>query len=419
MILRAPELGPGGRPFTVTEILRRLRRAVETSLPRAVAITGEIVDLTTPSSGHLYFGLRDPGGVVRCVMFRAQSQHLRFPPRNGLQVEAQGIVTVYAPQGQIQLQVDVLAPAGRGALLAALEALKTKLAAEGLFAPERKRPLPAWPRAVGIVTSPSGAALHDLVRVIRTRAPWVRMVFAPARVQGDGAAQDLARAIARLNRHGQAEVLIVGRGGGALEDLWAFNAESVVRAIAGSRVPVVSAVGHETDITLADLAADHRAATPSHAAEQVVPDGAATKARIQSAAGRLGAGLARQGRARAERFAGLPARLPRALRTREQRARDELERRAARLTGAAARITPVRAAQVLGLEGRLIALGPGEVLRRGYALVRNAQGQVISQAAGLAAADRLRLDFQDGQVTAAIESVALGSAVGSRDNRSS
>jgi exodeoxyribonuclease VII large subunit len=370
-------------------------------------VTGEIVDLTQPSSGHLYFGLRDPGGVVRCVMFRAQAQFLRFPPQNGLQVEAQGIVSIYAPQGHIQLAVDVLAPAGRGALLAALEALKTRLAAEGLFAPERKRPLPRWPRTVGIVTSASGAALQDLLRVIRTRAPWMRIVIAPARVQGEGAAGDLARAIERLNRHGQAEVVIVGRGGGALEDLWAFNSEAVVRAVAGSRIPIVSAVGHETDVTLADLAADHRAATPSHAAEQVVPDRAAARDRIVHAAHRLGLALTNRHRMRAERFARLPMRLPRGLVARHIRARATVEELSSRLRRAATRLTPLKLAELAGLEGRLLALGPAEVLRRGYALVRSPAGQVISQAQGLVPADRLRLDFRDGHVFTTVESVAL------------
>jgi exodeoxyribonuclease VII large subunit len=292
-------------------------------------------------------------------------------------------------------------------LLAALEALKTKLGAEGLFAPERKRPLPRWPRTVGIVTSASGAALHDLLRVIRVRAPWIRIVIAPARVQGEGAAADLARAIERLNRHGQAEVVIVGRGGGALEDLWAFNSEAVVRAIANSRIPIVSAVGHETDVTLADLAADERAATPSHAAERVVPDRAAAQARIAHATRRLALALRTRHRMPAERFARLPPRLPRALAMRQVRAQSAVLERAQRLRRAGTRLTPIRLAELAGLEGRLNALGPGAVLRRGYALVRSPAGKVIAQAAGLVGADRLRLDFRDGHVLATVESVDL------------
>jgi len=471
MVMSAPALGPGGRPYTVSELNRLLRRAIESALPRAVAVEGEITNFTHHGSGHMYFALRDGGAILRCVMFRTANQFLRFQPGDGLKVEAHGLITLYGLQGQIQLQVDALAPAGRGAMMAAIEERKQRLAREGLFAPERKRSLPRFPRAVGIVTSPSGAALADLVRLLRQRAPGVRILFAPARVQGDGAAQSIAAAIAIQNRWNEAEVLIVGRGGGAIEDLLAFNEEKVVRAIAGSRIPVVSAVGHEVDLTLADLAADRRAATPSHAAEMVVPetrlvwaDLVATGRRLErKVASHLAAerraltawqrsyafrrpaielregtqrldelsasldrALRRRHRRASESLAAAARRLPRALRMGEREGKARLRRLAERLQGAGRVATPTRSERLVGLRGRLEALGPGQVLRRGYALVRRADGRtesviaagaemasgkVVSGVAGLAAAERLRLDFHDGHVLAEIHTVVPGVSV--------
>jgi exodeoxyribonuclease VII large subunit len=411
MVLTPPERAPEGRPFTVTELLRTLRRAVETALPRAVAVTGEIVNYTQHgSSGHAYFALRDPGGQLRCVMFKSAGQFLRFRPKDGLLVEAQGLVAFYAPQGQIQLTIDSLAPAGRGALLAALDLLKEKLAREGLFQMERKRKLPRFPRAVGLVTSPSGAAFHDLVHVIRRRAPWVKILLAPARVQGEGAGREVAQAIARLNRHGECDVLIVGRGGGAREDLWTFNEENVVRAIAGSRAPVVSAVGHESDMTLADLAADARAATPSHAAELAVPQAGAVRQLILASERRLTRALVAEVRHRQARL----DRLSRSYGLREPGQRIEAQRGALRslarrLTRALGERHRVLASRAAACAGRLQALGPSQVLGRGYALVRRPDGALVTRAAALAPADRLRLEFADGRALAEVTAVELAS----------
>jgi exodeoxyribonuclease VII large subunit len=456
MVMSAPALGPGGRPYTVSELTRLLRRAIETTLPRAVAVEGEIINFTHHGSGHMYFALRDPGGILRCVMFRTANQFLRFRPRDGLKVEAHGLVTFYGSQGQVQLQVDALAPAGRGALIAAIEERKERLTREGLFAQERKRSLPRFPRAVGIVTSPSGAVLADLVRVLRQRAPGVRILFAAARVQGEGAAQSLAHGIQVQNRWGEAEVLVVGRGGGALEDLLAFNEEKVVRAIAGSKIPVVSAVGHEGDWTLADLAADQRAATPSHAAEMMVPEARQVWAEIiatgrrleRRVVGRLGAeqqaldrwrrsygfrrpateireatqgldelaaslerALGRRHRRAREAFAATARRLPRALRSGERNNGIRLARLAERLQSTGRIVTPTRGERLAGLAGRLEALGPGQVLRRGYALVRRASGQVVSGVAGLPPAEPLRLDLHDGHLWVEVKSVVPGVSV--------
>lgn len=457
MVMSAPALGPGGRPYTVSELTRLLRRAIESALPRAVAVEGEITNFTHHhTSGHMYFALRDSGASLRCVMFRSAAGFLRFEPRDGLRVEAQGLISLYGAQGQIQLQVDALAPAGRGALMVALEERKQRLAREGLFAEARKRPLPRFPRVVGLVTSPSGAALRDLVRLIRRRAPYVRILLAPARVQGEGAAASVAAAIAIHNRYGEAEVLVVGRGGGALEDLWAFNEENVVRAIAGSRIPVVSAVGHEVDLTLADLAADRRASTPSHAAEIVVPDARAVWAELVANGRRLerrvalqivgaqralaswprsyafrrpaielreatqrldelSAGLDRGLRRREQRandaFAALAQRLPSALGMRAGAARVRLERSCERLASSGRNVTPTRAERIAGIHGRLEALGPGQVLRRGYALVRRATGEVVTGVAPMAARDRLRLDFHDGHLMAEVSAVVPGESM--------
>ncbi len=451
MVMTPAETAAGGRPFTVREIVRLIRRALETAMPRAVAVVGEIADFRrTAGSGHLYFALRDGEAVLRCVMFRADALYLRFEPRDGVQVEVHGLVDLYERQGQLQLRVSAMAPAGRGALMAALEVLRAKLAAEGLFARERKKPLPRFVRTVGLVTSPSGAALRDVVRLLRRRAPHVRILLAPALVQGPGAPASLAGAIALQNRLGAADVLLVGRGGGALEDLWAFNEEVVVRAIAGSRIPVVSAVGHESDVTLADLAADERASTPSHAVELVAPDmrrlvtdlTGAERRLVREIMGRMATERHRLAAIRAshafrrpeimlaqanQRTDELAAVLGRALGARLVRARAQLvslhaalppvlvarghwvARRAERallaLISAGRSIPRERSARVAGLAGRLDALGPGQVLRRGYALVRRPDGRTVTGVKNLAREERLRLDFHDGHAAAVVSEV--------------
>ena len=234
-------------------------------------VEGEVSNLRTPSSGHLYFTLKDAASQIRVVLFRAGALRLRFALKEGLQLVVRGRMTVYEPRGEYQLILDYLEPKGVGALQLAFEQLKDKLAREGLFDPARKRPLPFLPRRVGIVTSLSGAAIRDMLVVLRRRCPILGVVVAPVPVQGEGAAPEIASAIRRLSASGLVDVMIVGRGGGSLEDLWCFNDEAVVRAIAASKVPVVSAVGHEIDVTLSDFAADHRAPTPSAAAEAVAP----------------------------------------------------------------------------------------------------------------------------------------------------
>src|SRR6185295_7681231 len=268
------------RPLTVSQLTNSIRIALESRFV-SVWVEGEISNFKDHSSGHWYFTLKDENAQLRAKCFRSTNTRIRFRPANGLKVRARGKLSVYAPRGEYELVVDALDPVGAGALQIAFEQLRERLQKEGLFAKELKRPLPVFPRRVGIVTSPTGAAIRDILNVISRRTRTVHVLFSPAKVQGDAAGSDIARAIRFINayheralregRHGDAvDVLIVGRGGGSTEDLWAFNTEEVARAIRKSEIPVISAVGHETDFTVSDFVADVRAATPSVAAGMVV-----------------------------------------------------------------------------------------------------------------------------------------------------
>ncbi len=258
------------RVFTVSQLTGLVRTSVETDFSD-VWLEGEVSNLRAPGSGHMYCTLKDDSCQIRTVIFRSTASRLRFGLEDGLHIVARGRLTVYEPRGEYQIVLEYAEPKGAGALQLAFEQLKQRLTAEGLFDVDRKRPLPLCPRTIGIVTSPTGAAIQDLLALLRRRCPSVRIIIAPVQVQGPEAAQQISDAVRGLNELDDIEVIIVGRGGGSSEDLWSFNEELVVRAIAASRVPVVSAVGHETDVTLADFAADLRAPTPSAAAEAVVP----------------------------------------------------------------------------------------------------------------------------------------------------
>ena len=256
--------------YTVTQLTTRIRATMENAFPE-VWVEGEVSNLRIPSSGHVYFSLNDQESQIRAVLFRRMAAALPFHVENGLTVLGKGRVSVYEPRGEYQLLLEYLEPKGIGALQIAFEQLKKQFDREGLFDPARKRPLPFFPRHVGVITSGTGAALHDIVTVVHRRCPVIRIRLFPVAVQGPGAAQQIAEAVRLANQQADLDVLIVGRGGGSWEDLWSFNEEVVVRAIAGSRVPVISAVGHEIDFTLSDFAADYRAPTPSAAAESVSP----------------------------------------------------------------------------------------------------------------------------------------------------
>jgi exodeoxyribonuclease VII large subunit len=292
--------------YTVSGLTREIRDRLETHFS-LVWVSGEVSNLRQPLSGHYYFTLKDAGAQLKAVLFKGNHQHLRFKPQEGSQFLCRGRLTVYEPRGEYQLVVDYLEPLGLGALAQAFEALKTRLAAEGLFDPALKKPLPFLPRKLALVTSPTGAAVRDFLRLIRQRYPNLEILIYPVKVQGVEAAAEIARALDDLSGYPGVEVIVLARGGGSLEDLWPFNEEAVARAIHRCRVPVVSAVGHEVDVTIADFAADVRAPTPSAAAELVVPD----KAELLRRLGRRSAGLVRALRGRLEgarRHLGLLAR---------------------------------------------------------------------------------------------------------------
>lgn len=271
-----PQLpAPAPKLYTVSDLNRMVKAAISAVLPGSVSVLGELSNLSRPSGGHIYFTLKDATSEVRCVMWRSDAARLRFTPEDGMEVIVTGEVDVYEPRGQYQLYARRLEPRGVGALEIAFRQLKERLEREGLFDPSRKRPIPAVPRRIAVVTSPTGAAIRDILQTIERRYPCVSICVFPVKVQGDGAKEEIADAIARVNRSskqlGGIDVMIVGRGGGSLEDLWAFNEELVARAIFSSEIPIVSAVGHEVDFTIADYVADLRAATPTAAAELVVP----------------------------------------------------------------------------------------------------------------------------------------------------
>jgi exodeoxyribonuclease VII large subunit len=275
------------RALTVSELNHQARHLLESSFMQ-VWVEGELFGFSRPSSGHWYFSLKDQKCQIRCAMFRGANQRIRTLPREGDQIRIRGKVTLYENRGDFQIIVEHLEPAGLGALQQAFEALKARLQSEGLFDPARKKPIPATPRHIGVITSPTGAAIHDILTVLKRRCPAIPITLYPTAVQGQAATADIVQAIDRAQRHGLADVLIIGRGGGSLEDLWCFNEEAVARAIAACPIPTVSAVGHEVDVTIADFVADLRAPTPSAAAEKISPDQQDWLRRLAEQQGRLG-----------------------------------------------------------------------------------------------------------------------------------
>ena len=381
---------PGRRILGVAELMSGLREMLEDAVGR-VWVAGEISNLRRPASGHAYFTLKDGDAQLRAALFRGAARRLAFDPEDGMAVLAYGELTIYEPRGDLQLIVRALEPRGAGALQIAFEQLRARLEAEGLFDPERKRPLPPHPRRIGIVTSASGAALHDVLRVAAGRHGGTPLLLAPTRVQGDEAPREIVAALEAIAARPDIDVILLVRGGGSLEDLMAFNHESVARAIRAAPVPVVCGVGHEVDVTIADLAADLRAPTPSAAAMAAVPDGAALRDRLAEQVFRLGqnaravvadaAALLREADTLLERGASRLGAASRALR-REPEA--VLERGGARLAG---------------LAGRLDSLSPLAVLGRGYALVQR-DGEVVRSPADVAVGDALRIRLAAGEIEA-------------------
>lgn len=389
--------------LTVSRLNALLRELVEDNFMQ-VWVEGELSNFSIPASGHWYFSLKDADAQVRAVMFRAQNRLLGFTPENGMRVVCRGRVSLYPQRGEIQLIVEGLEPRGVGGLQLAFEQLKNRLAGEGLFAAERKRPLPAFPRVVGVVTSATGAAIHDIIQVLRRRGAGVHVLLRPVRVQGEGAAAEIATAIAELNRQGEAEVLIVGRGGGSLEDLWAFNEELVARAIHDSKIPVISAVGHEVDHTIADFVADLRAPTPSAAAEMVARGRLELEGHLDHLVMRLAAQMRRRVDFGRERLNGLHRRL-RSPRESLALARQRQAELARRLSQAMDRRLKERAWRLRTLAERLDDLSPLRTLGRGYAIVTRAAGEVVRDAATLSPGERVSLRFAQGQAEARIEEV--------------
>ncbi|MBX7213765.1 MAG: exodeoxyribonuclease VII large subunit [Thermoflexales bacterium] len=391
-------------PLSISEATARIKTRLESDPALSdLRVAGEIGNFTRAASGHLYFTLKDAGAALRCVMWRTSAARLRsYAPRSGDAVVARGRIAVYERDGAYQLIVEALAPAGVGDLHAEFERLKAKLAAEGVFDADRKRPLPALPRVLGVVTSPTAAAFQDVLNVLGRRYPLLDVVLSPTLVQGTEAPAQIVRALRALDDWGQCDVLLVTRGGGSLEELWAFNDEGVARAIAACRTPVVSGVGHEIDFTLADFAADVRAPTPSAAAELIAPDGDALAQAVDGLAARSEQLLTtRVQRARADLEA-----LRRALRAlgpgaAVQRSRERLRMLSDRLTRAMVADLSLRAARLRGVSGRLAAMGPLATLGRGYAIVTRAEDGTLIRSVGQAGPGMpLRVRVADGAFTA-------------------
>jgi exodeoxyribonuclease VII large subunit len=446
--LAVPQATAPRRALTVTELSARLRGVLESEFDE-VWVEGEISNGRVWNTGHYYFTLKDATAQIKCVMFRSAIRYLKFKPADGLRVVARGRISVYEPKGEYQLVCEHLEPQGYGPLQLAFEQLKKKLAAEGLFDERRKRALPTLPRQIGIVTSVDGAALRDIVRVLRRRYPNAHLVIAPSRVQGEGAAGEVARAIRHVSRLDGVDVVIVGRGGGSIEDLWAFNEEVVARAIAACPIPVISAVGHETDFTIADFVADLRAPTPSAAAELVVRKkdefgahidrlgqrlGGAIHARISRLESRLNALLARPGMAgvpgrlawRARHVSELAGEIRHSLRDGlllRGRRLDQLERALGeydprhrlarirtglvgsrgRLDAAATRRLHVTHSRVRSTIARLEGLSPLAVLGRGYAVCWDeTRTRIVRDAASISSGEGIRVTLERGEIEARV-----------------
>ncbi|MFM5817948.1 exodeoxyribonuclease VII large subunit [Aeromonas sanarellii] len=439
--------------FTVTRLNSAVRMILEQDLG-LVWLTGELSNLAMPSSGHWYFSLKDMSAQVRCAMFKGNNRRVPFRPQDGMQVLVQARVSLYEPRGDYQLIIESMQPAGDGMLALRFEELKRRLGAEGLFDEGRKRPLPREPRAVGLVTSATGAALYDMLTVLGRRAPDLPVFIYPTQVQGSAATAQIVAAIALANRRAEVDVLIVGRGGGSLEDLWCFNEEAVARAIAHSTIPVVSAVGHEVDVTISDFAADLRAPTPSAAAELVAPDSSARAQRLVHLHQRLTQAMTRHQTAARHGFVLLQKRLEhqdpkRRLEQQSQRL-DELDRRLQQLLASRLHLGERRLAnlelrlqaqspekhlaagkrrhqlaeerlhaliarrrdlarhRLAMLSARLDGVSPLATLGRGYAIVRTPSGEVISRAGQVSAGQPLVTTLAEGHLRVRVEEVDNG-----------
>ncbi len=393
----SPPPGPSpSRVYRVSELQAAVRDFLEEGFGR-VWVEGELSGVKRPQSGHIYFTLKDEKARLDVVLWRSSAQRLKFDLEDGLVVRARGHLTVYAPQGRYQMEADALEPVGAGPLQIAFEQLRRRLEAEGLFDPGHKKPLPMFPRRIALVTSPSGAAVRDLIHVASRRWPPLELVVVPVRVQGAGASEEIAEGIRVADARGF-DVLVVGRGGGSLEDLWAFNEEVVARAIFAAKTPVVSAVGHEVDVTISDLVADVRAATPSAAAELVTPDRAQVMGGLRGTGQRLARtvrGLLDEGRRRVDAVAS--ARVFRRPLERVHEAGLRVDEVGARLARAGSELLRARGETLEHAAARVDALSPLKVLARGFSVTMKG-GRVLTRAADAKAGDELRTILAEGEV---------------------
>lgn len=397
------ETSPQEPVLSVSALNTAVRNQLEQRFP-PLWVEGEIAQLTVASSGHMYFSLKDAGAQVRCALFRTRAARLGWQPRQGDKVRARVQVTLYEARGEFQLTVETLVKGGLGTLYERFIQLKTELEAAGLFRSDRKKPIPAFPRTIGIITSPQAAALHDVVTTLKRRAPYTRLILYPTLVQGAEATAQIVRAIQLANQDGRADVLLLCRGGGSLEDLWSFNDADVVRTIAASTLPIIAGIGHETDTTLADLAADVRAPTPTAAAELIAPD----KTRLLQQIAQYRQRLQQLTNRRLEdawlRLDSYSARLrsPTALLERQQ---DRLRQYETRLQLWSRRALEQQQRHLNELRLRLLALDPNQPLQRGYALITDDAGHLIDSVHKAPPQTHVRLRLADGQLAATIESV--------------
>lgn len=392
--------------WTVSELTRYLRDLLENDdYLQELWVEGEVSNLSRPASGHLYFTLKDAGASLRCVMWRNAVQQQRFLPKEGDAVQVHGSISIYEAGGNYQLYADLIRPVGEGALYRQFLELKARLEAEGLFDPARKRPIPRWPHTIGIVTSPTGAALRDMLNTIRRRYPLVNVVLAPTAVQGEEAPAGIIAALEALNRLARPDVILLARGGGSIEDLWAFNDERVARAILSSTSPVITGVGHETDFTIADFTADLRAPTPTAAAELATPNQADLRLALTEMRKRLIKAALTQLNLYQSRLEITSNRLRlRSPTTRIRRDRQRLDEIIHRGLVSLKHLFEIHRAHLNGMDLRLNALNPHSVLERGYAIVTRFDGQIVRSVLQVRPDDDLSVRVSDGRFGARVRS---------------
>ena len=389
-------------PVRVAELTRLIRERLESSPDlQAIWVVGEVSNVSKPGSGHLYFTLKDAQASLRCVMWKTQVMRLRFLPREGDRIEVHGGISVYDAGGQYQLYADNIRQAGQGQLFQEFLRLKALLEAEGLFAEDRKRPIPAWPKKIGIVTSPTGAALQDMLNTLGRRFPVAEVVLAPTAVQGVDAPSGIVRALRRLAAQEQPDVILMARGGGSIEDLWAFNDEQVVRTVAASPIPVITGVGHETDFTLADFAADLRAPTPTAAAELATPNITDLRQSLRDSAQELTRTVDALLAEKRWSVSDLQQQLLRFSPDARLRSdRQKLDDDQLRLQRALDQVRRMLKLELKSLSARLESANPLSVLQRGFSIVTGPDGQLVRSTGQVMPGDRLTIRVQDGAIEA-------------------